>query len=171
MRLMGLIPILYLAAILETSLADTMSIGHVSPVWLAMIAVVWVIEFPSPRAFLVAGAIGLIGDLIGPGRPGLAVAVFLLIGYGVARLRARWAADAIVWRVGVVWVAVTMMAIALASGRRFLGETAVPMATLLGRSLGVGVYTAAMALPVLLVLKWLREPFAADEPPSHPIRL
>ena len=49
MRLVGLIPLLYVTAVIETSLADTLSIAHVSPAWLAMLAVVWVLELPGPR--------------------------------------------------------------------------------------------------------------------------
>jgi hypothetical protein len=35
--------------------------------------------------------------------------------------------------------------------------------TILGRAVGVGLYTAAVSLPVLMVIGWIREPRIARE--------
>jgi cell shape-determining protein MreD len=159
MRWLFLIPAVYLAAVIETALGDVICIGHVGPDLLGLAAVTWMLLSGSPRAPLTAGAIGLLGDLIGPGQPGLGMALFLLVGYGAARLHAGLSLDHFVWQVGAVWVAATLTAVALGFGRWLMGETSVPLATLLARGLGVGLYTAGVALPVLLVIAWLRESF------------
>lgn len=163
MRILLLAPILYLTAVLETSLADAVAIGYVGPDLLALVAVSWVLLSKSPRAFVTAGAIGLFGDLIGPGQPGLGMAVFLLVGYGVARLHARLALDHPAMQIGAVWAAATVTAVALGLGRWLMGETSVAPATLLARGLGVGLYTAAVAMPLLMAIGWLREPLLASQ--------
>ena len=91
----------------------------------------------------------------------MGMAVFLLVGYGVARIRARLPLEHFAARTGVVWVAVTVLAVALGLGRWLMGETSLAPATLLARGLGVGTYTAGVALPLLMVIGWLREPLLA----------
>lgn len=163
MRWMLLLPILYAAAVLETALADVIRVGHVTPDLLAMIAMIWVLSGGGPRRFLTAGAIGLVADLIAPGRPGLALAGFLLAGYLVTRLRARFPLDHPVGQVATLWLAVTLLTSGLAMGRWLLGETPIAPGVLLCRAVGVGVYTAGVSLPVLMVISWIREPARRKE--------
>ncbi len=89
MQYVLLLPILYLAAALETSLGGVVRVGRATPDLLALVAVVWLLTVGGPRGFLVAGAIGLVGDLIAPGRVGLGMASFLLVGYALSRLRTK----------------------------------------------------------------------------------
>jgi rod shape-determining protein MreD len=157
MRLL-ILPIVYAAALLETSLADVVRVGHVTPDLFALVAVVWLLLVPAERSFLVAGAIGLAADLIAPGRVGLGLACFLLVGYGVARLRARCELEHLVGRLAVVFAAATLLAAGLAAGRWLMGETSLPLSTMATRALGVGLYTAGVSLPVWMLIGWLREP-------------
>jgi rod shape-determining protein MreD len=159
MRILLLIPLVYVAAVLDTSLAGVIRVGQIAPDLLATLAVVWLLIFPGPRSFLAAGAVGLAGDLVSPGRVGVAAICFLLVGYAIARLRSRFALDHVVWQVAVVWVGVTLLAAGMAVGRWLLGEISQPVAGLLLRSLGVGVYSAGVSLPLLMVIGWIREPF------------
>jgi rod shape-determining protein MreD len=133
-------------------------VGHVTPDLLALLAVIWLLVTPG-RALLVAGAIGLVVDLISPGRLGIATASFLLVGYGLTRLRTKLDLDHLAWQVPVVWLATTALAVTLALGGRLLGQTPVPLATLFVRALGVGAYTTGVSLPLLMILGWIREPF------------
>jgi cell shape-determining protein MreD len=160
-RYLLLIPILYVTAVMETSLADVIRVGCVAPDLLALLAVIWLLFAPGRWTFLAAGAIGLASDLIAPGRLGLGMACFLLIGYTLTRWRAKFPADHLLWQVPTVWLALTLLAASLATGRWLLGETSIPLGTLLGRALGVGVYTAGVSLPLLMVIGWIREPFRA----------
>ena len=158
MRILALIPLIYAAAVLETSLADVVRVGRVGPDLLAVLAFVWLLTWPGCNALCIAGIVGLASDLISPGRIGPATACFLLVGYGVTRLRARIAIDHVLWQAAVVWAAVTLSALGLATGRWLLGEVLTAPSVLLMRSLGVGVYSAGVSLPLLMVIGWVRQP-------------
>lgn len=161
MRLLLLVPFVYAAAVLQTSLADAISVGHVTPDLMALLAVIWILVATGRRTFLVAGAIGLAADLISPGHLGLGMASFLLVGYGLARLRTKLDIEHLVGQVFCVGAATTVLATSQAIGSSLSGETAVPLATLLVRALGVGLYTAGMSVPLLMLIGWIREPFRA----------
>ena len=162
MRFLILTLVVYVAAVAETSLVDVMRIGHVTPDLLALVAVVWLLTAAGPRAFLVAGVVALVGDLIAPGRLGVGMAWMLLVGYGVTRLRGRFrgATDGrgFIWEVPCVWVAVTVWAAAVGLTGRLSGDVSLPFSTILARAAGVGIYTAGVGLPVLMVVGWIREP-------------
>ena len=161
MRFLLLPPVLYLAAVLQTSLADTISVGHVAPDLLALLAVIWLLVTPGRRAFLVAGLIGLVADLISPGRLGLGMASFMLVGYGLTRLRTRLGLEHLAWQLPAVWLATTALAVSLATGTWLFGQAPLPLATLLVRALGVGAYTTGVSVPLLMIIGWTREPFQA----------
>jgi rod shape-determining protein MreD len=161
MRLLLLVPTVYAAAVLETSLADAISVGPLTPDLLALVAVAWILVTPGRWAFLAAGAIGLAADLVSPGRLGVGMASFLVVGYLLAKLRAKFEMDHLVWQVPAVWVATSLAALGPAVASWLWGETSVPLPTLLVRAAGVGVYTTGVGLPVLMVLGWIREPFRA----------
>ncbi len=150
-------PIVYLAAVLDTSLAPPMQVGRAAPDFLALAAVLWVSTLRGRRTFLAAGIFGLAADLLAPGRPGVGLACFLLMGYVVGRWGSGQAAGHLVWRVATVLVATTILALTLGLARLILGEVSLPFFVLIGRALGVGVYTAVVSLPVLMVLGWIRE--------------
>jgi hypothetical protein len=162
MYILLLLPIVYAAAVLDTLLGNVLHIGSVAPDLLAMTAVVWILVAAGPRAFCVAGMIALVGDLIAPGQLGIGTAWMLLIGYGLCRLRGYFVTGNLPLRVLAVWVAVTLWAIGvglsgyLLSGY-LLGQVATPVTTVLCRAAGVGVYTAALSLPLLMVIGWIRE--------------
>jgi len=188
MRVVLLLLIVYVAAVAETSLVDVIRVGDVTPDLLALVAVVWLLTAGGPRAFLLAGAVALVGDLIAPGRLGVGTAWMLLVGYAVVRLRGRFqgatnfrgfvgatdgrgfvgATDGrgfmrvdVLWQVPMVAAAVTVWAAAVGLTARLLGDASLPWSTILTRSAGVGIYTAGVALPVLMAVGWIREPLLA----------
>jgi len=156
MSLILLIPILYIAAVLQTTMVDLVQIGPLAPDLLALAAILWVvIAAPSPWADLVAGGIGFLEDLVSPGRVGLGAVSFLLVGYGVARLRGRFRMESMASRILTVCVGVTSIVLCVAVGRWLCGELTLALAMVLTRALGVGVYTAGVSVPVAMVLSWL----------------
>jgi len=161
MQRLSILPLVYAAAVLQTSLADAISVGHVTPDLMALLAVIWILVTTGRRAFLVAGAIGLVADLISPGHLGVGMASFLLVGYGLARLRTKLAIEHLVGQVFCVGAATTVLVTTQAIGSWLSGDTAVPLATLLVRALGVGLYTAGVSVPLLMLIGWIREPFRA----------
>jgi len=162
MYILLLPPIVYAAAVLDTLLGDVLCIGSVAPDLLAMTAVAWILVAAGPRAFCVAGMIALVGDLIAPGQLGIGTAWMLVIGYGLCRLRGKLKTDNLSLRVLAVWVAVTLWAMGvglsgcLLSGYLF-GQVATPVTTVFFRAAGVGVYTAAVSVPLLMVMGWIGE--------------
>lgn|GEM_PF-485881 len=162
-----LLPIVYLAAVVQTSLADVIQVGRVAPDLLAMVAVIWVVQVGGPRAFLVAGAIGLVEDLLSPGCIGPGMAGFLLVGYGVNWLRRRLSLDHLVLEVLTVGGAVTVLVFGLSLAQWLLGEASLAWGILLERALGVGIYTAGVSLPAWMIVGWSRQPRRAPRfPPS-----
>jgi rod shape-determining protein MreD len=157
MRLLLLVPILYVTAVAETSLVDLLRVGAVEPDLLALLAVVWLLLAPGPWTFLAAGAMGLVQDLLAPGRVGVGLASFLLVGYAVSRLRTQVRLEPLGLQLITVLVAVSTLAVVQALGHWLLSPAAAPLATLLPRAIGVGVYTAGVSLPVLMVAGWIRE--------------
>lgn len=162
MRAILLIPLVYLAAVMETSLVDRMRIGNITPDLLALVAVIWLLTSTGSRAFLVAGAVMMVGDLISPGRVGIGMAWMLLVGYGLNRLRLRIALNHLVLQVPAVFVSVTAWAAGVGVSERLLGDASLPMAEVVARAFGVGFYTAGVALPVLMIVGW-----ACESPPKQ----
>ena len=159
MYLVYLIPIIYLAAVAETALGDVMRVGDVAPDLIALVAIIWLLTAAGPRAFLVAGGIALVGDLIAPGRLGVGMAWMLLVGYGVTWLRTRLKSDHLGVQVPIACAALIAWAVGVALTGRLSGDVTMPLSTLLTRAATTGLYTAAVALPVLMVAGWIREPF------------
>lgn len=162
MRWILLFPAIYLAAVLETSLADFVRVGTVGPDFLVLVAILWTILYGGPRAFLVAGAIGLVGDLLVPGHPGPGMALLLVIGFAIGRTRGRLPLEYPACQLALLAAASTAFAAGLAVITRLLGETSQPLSVLFQRSIGVGLYTAAFALPCVLVIHWMRRPLRLD---------
>lgn len=163
MQALLLIPVVYLAAVAETTLVDSMRVGEIAPELLALVAAVWLTTVGRRWSFLTAGAIALVGDLLAPGRLGVGAAWMLLVGYGVTRLRSRLPLDQLAVQVPAVFAMVTVWALAVSAGQRLLGDVPLPWAVVPLRAAAVGAYTAGMALPVLMVIGWLREPRLSRE--------
>ena len=162
MRYLLLVPIVYVAAILQTSLSGVLRVGHVGPDLMALVAVIWLLTDSQPRAFVAAGAIGLVGDLIAPGRVGLGMACFLLVGYAVGRLRTGLPADHLVGRVTIVGIAVSLTSLGIGCGGWLLGDPSPGLREIVIRSVGVGIYTAGASIPLLMILGWISEPYRAS---------
>ena len=148
----------YLAAALDTALAPAWSIGPATPDLLALTAVLWILAPGRPRTFWPAALVGLFADLQSPGRLGVGLACFAIAAYALTGSRPRLVAAA-PWTKAAV-IALVVAAIALACGilRRLLGEIDLSALSLLVRGVSVGVYTGAVALPILMALDWIPQP-------------
>jgi rod shape-determining protein MreD len=142
------VPILYLTAVAQTSLVDLVAIGHVVPDLFALVALAWVLLSPDPRAFLVAGVIGLAEDLVSPGCVGLGAGCFLAVGFLLSRMRGAVAIDSLVARTVAVGVSVCGLVLMLTVGQWLFGQVAIPATVAMGRAAGVGMYTAALSIPI-----------------------
>lgn len=151
-----LILFVYLAAVADTALGEQMRVGDVAPDLVALVAVVWVLLVRSRWAFLTAGAVALLGDLIAPGRVGVGAAWMLLVGFGLGQLLQQVRSRHLVVRLPLVLGALIVWCLGVAATHSILRETAAPFTTQLRHALGAAVYTSAVAVPVLMVAGWMR---------------
>lgn len=158
-RLALVVLIAYLAAVAETTLAGGLEVRDVTPSLIALAALGWQLVAAGPYAFLGAGLIALVGDLLAPGRVGAGAAAMLLLAYAVGRLQSRVRIEHYLVQAAVVMIAVSLWAAASGLLRSVLGDAASGVWSVLRQSALVGVYTAAVALPVLMVTAWAREPW------------
>jgi rod shape-determining protein MreD len=148
----------YLAAVCDTALAPVWAIGTATPDFLGLAAVVWALAPGKPRTFLAAAAVGLLADLVSPGRLGVGAAAFAVVAYALAALRGRFVTWPSWAKAAAVAPAVAAQVLAIGLGRRWLGEIDLGLLALAGRSAAVGAYTAGLALPLLMALDWLPRP-------------
>jgi rod shape-determining protein MreD len=158
MKILFILPFIYIAGVLETTLGDALQVGHVGPDWMALLAVIWVLWVPGPSTLPVAGFAGLASDLFSPGRLGPAMAAYLVAGYVLGCLKSKPPRKGVFWQVPIVFASVTALASAIGLTHWLLGESSNSLATLLVRALGVGIYTAGLSVPVLMVLSWTWKP-------------
>lgn len=151
-----LIIFVYLAAVADTALAEVLRVGNVTPDLVALVAVVWVVLARSRWAFLTAGSVALLGDLIAPGRVGLGAAWMLPVAFGLGWIARQVRSRGPAVQLPMVAAAMTVWCLGLAATTAALGEAPLPLATQLQQALGAAVYTSAVALPVLMVAGWAR---------------
>jgi rod shape-determining protein MreD len=156
-RLLLLGPVVYLAAVAETALADVLRIGAVAPAPLCLAGVIWLLAVDRRGPFWNVAAMGLAEDLLAPGRVGPGLAAMLLVGYLVAQVRRRLAADHNLPQSLLTGAAVMLAALLVALARWLLGEVPAGLLATAEQAAAVGTYTAALAIPLLLVLTWTKK--------------
>lgn len=153
-----LLPAVYLAAVAQTSYHRLLAIGPVAPDWLTVVAVLWLLWGRGRHDFLVAGAIGLLGDAIAPGRPGFGAAALLLSGYALVQLRPFGIGSGLLSQVTLTALIAAVVSLASLAGAWLVGDAELMPKPWLYHAGGVGLYTALAALPLWMILSWLREP-------------
>jgi len=156
MRWLLLIPAVYVAAVLQTTLVGALALGRVEPDLLALVALTWTLRAAGPYGFVTAGAVGLLADLVAPGRVGPGPACYAAVGYAVLGLRTRLPLGALTGEITMIGLGTAAIAWAQLVARTLLGEPVGPLRTGLLAGSGVGLYTAAVSLPVLVALDRLK---------------
>lgn len=87
---LGLLFLIYTAAVLETAGEPGLATGGVRVCWLYLAAVsaVWCCSAPEAAAW--GALVGLMCDAVGPGALGIEFGAVCLVTWGAARLRAQW---------------------------------------------------------------------------------
>jgi rod shape-determining protein MreD len=152
-----LLAAVYLAAVLQTSLAPAFEVRHVAPDLFALVAIVWQLHTARPRGFIAAAFVGLAHDLTSAGPFGIGLGLFALVGFLVGWLREKVDTSHLLAQLIVIWLAATAIAAGEVAICRLLGETSLTWTTLAVRATSVGVYTTGVALPPLMVIGWFRE--------------
>jgi rod shape-determining protein MreD len=145
----------YLAAALQTSLAPVIEVRHVMPDLFALVAIVWLLRPAGSRGFIAAGLVGLVYDLTSAAPLGIGLGLYSLAGYSICVLLGKLDRNHLLVQLPIVWLATTIIALGEAVAARLFGELTLPWTTLAVRAVSVGVYTTAVALPVLMVVGWL----------------
>ena len=147
---------LYVAAVAQTTLADLVAIGTIAPDALALVAVVAVLYRRDSAPWLIAATVGLVADLIAPGRFGVEAACFVLLAIVVVSSGVS-GRSSLFTQVAACAAASATAAFASASLHGAFGESEMSIASTAANSLAIGVYTAAFGVPVLMVVKWINE--------------
>ena len=144
---------IYLAAVLDTALADGLAVGQVGPDFLCLVGIVWLMTQPRRRALTVMGGCGLLADLLAEGSIGVGVAAMRLVGQVMLQNPAGWQNHgARVWGVGLATACVACLVL---WGQQFLGQASGTPGAGLVVAMGIGFYTALVSVPLLLSIAWL----------------
>lgn len=152
-----LIPLVYLASILQIGLAPHWQVAGAGPDLLALIAVLWTMKSIGWHALAAAATIGLVCDLNSTGPLGVGMALYAVIAYGVVWWRRQVRLDRLPAQIAVVWTGVTAISISEFVASRCLGQSVPPLPIAVERTAIVGLYTAMIAVPIVLVISWRRE--------------
>ena len=152
-----LLSLVYLAAVLETWLAPRWEVSGAGPDLMVLVAFTWLACSTSRGAILVVAIVGLASDLGSSAPLGLGMAVFALVGYCAVWLRRRLMLDHFLARLGMIWFAATATTLLQGVVLRLIGQSTLPLRTLIERGALVGLYTAALAIPVFMIIGWRTE--------------
>ena len=151
-----LIPLIYLASILQIGLAPYWQIAGAGPDLLALIAALWAMKSTPWHALAAAAAIGLAGDLNSTAPLGIGVALYAVVAYGVIWWRRQVKLDRLPAQIAVVWTGVTAITLFDLIAGRCLGQSIPSLHVAIERTAVVGLYTTMIAVPILLVVSWRR---------------
>jgi rod shape-determining protein MreD len=148
---------LYVTAVADAAVAPLLRVGTIEPIFLALLACV-VISRGGRKAFLATGVVGLTSDLLGPGRIGIDAAIYLVVGFALSQTKRRPGIEHPLAHTALAWLAISLLALCIGTTRWLAGEVPIAWTGILGRSLGVGAYSAALGLPVFMVSGWIESP-------------
>jgi rod shape-determining protein MreD len=155
MRYVAVIPVCYAAACLQTALAEAVTIGRIAPDLLALVAAVIALVVGGNAGLGLVAAVGLIEDLLSSGRLGIATATYLLAGWAAIELAEHVDPRQLHWRVLASGLFAAAVACGVGLARSAIGEPSAGLFRVVGGGLGVGIYTAGLAVPAWLAIGWI----------------
>ena len=144
----------YLAVAIQTTLVDSIRIGQFGLEIPAMVAVAVVLLQGGNGALVLVGAIGLLEDALWPGRMGIALAWYLLLGWGLIEISERFDLRRSSRRVAGTGLFAGLLALGVGVTRSSLGEPTVALSAIGLAAVGIGTSTAIAAIPFWIVLDW-----------------
>lgn len=155
MQYLGLLLTTYVAAVLDTALAPTWAIGRVVPDCLALTAAAWCLSNVRVRPTVVAIVVGLVADLLSPGRVGLVLACYLLAAHGAVAVRRRIPLKSPLVNAALAGLLTAFVTLVPDMAQSIGSAGSPPVTALVASSLATGAYTAAVVLPCFMVTHWL----------------
>ena len=150
-----LVPAVYVAVVLDTSLGSALDVGLAAPDMLAVVALIWSLTIAPVRGYLVTGVVGFVSDLVSPGRLGADMACYAMVGYLLSLLHTRFGSRRPLVSALWAWPAAAILVMGPAMVRRVMGEVDIHWVALTVRGLSLATYTAAMTLPAVCVAVWI----------------
>ncbi|HEY1599023.1 MAG TPA: rod shape-determining protein MreD [Pirellulales bacterium] len=156
--LLGILLLTYVAAIAETAFVPTLAVYHAVPNVLALLGILWAASAGSSQLRIIEGAsIGLVFDLNSGSHVGVGVVAFALLAFAVIQARAAIRCLGIVQQSMVCAPLVAGMMLIVAMGNRLFGEAVPPLSVVLWGAATTAVYSAAVSLPIWMMVDWTRE--------------
>jgi len=152
---------IYLAATLETSLAHGWTVGHVAPDFFSLVGLAGLLVCPEARGVWSLALAGLAADLLSTTHPGVGMACFVVGGFAILALRARWPTSSVVGQAGLLAIGACLIAALLTVWGQWHESTGLAWPTFVMRAVGVGLSTGAVGVPVFAVLHWWK-PFPSS---------
>ncbi len=161
MAAIALLLSVYVAAVLQTTLAPAMEWRGVAPSFFVVVALVWSVRRTSGGAILGAAAIGLAADLTSSGVVGVNIALFVIAGAALeaanARLDIRHGPAQLAMVAGAaLFVTAGQCLVAAATG-----EVALDAPTLIVRIALSAAYTTLIGWPALAAMARFAKPARA----------
>jgi len=157
-----LIPLIYLASILQVGLAPRSQIAGAGPHLLAVLVVIWGMKSTGWRAIMIASLIGLVDDLNSIAPLGVGVSIYALVAYGIVWWRRQIKLEHLSVQIVVVWISITAITLAESIAGLCLSQSVPSLPISLERTAVVGLYTTMVAVPILLVMSWYFEKHEPD---------
>ncbi len=144
--------LVYLAVALQTTLVEVIHIGGIGPQIPAMVAVAIVLLQRGNAALVMVAAIGLLEDALWPGRMGIAMAWYLLLGWCLLEGAERFDLKPLHRRVTATGLFAGLFALCVGTTRLAIGEPTAGFSAIAAHAAGIGLYTAAVAAAILFLL-------------------
>jgi rod shape-determining protein MreD len=159
MRYLIIALIAYLAVAVQTTLVDAIQIGRFGPQLPAMVAVAVVLLQRGNASLAIVAAIGLLEDVLWPGRLGVAMVWYLLLGWALLDVCERFDLRPLRRRMAVTGLFAGLLVLFVGATRSILGEPTVGLLQTGVLAAGIGFYTMAVAVPFWLILGWCGHAF------------
>jgi hypothetical protein len=162
LRSVLLVAAVWSAAVFDCGIAPWLELWHCAPSACLLGAAAAIALSESSYAFLIAGCFGLAADLAGDGPLGPALGCFACAGYGLILFRRASKLRGLLRQSIELLLGTITMALSLAIVQSLSPVTALSLRL----SLGAALYTAAFAVPLLMLTASTRSVLPAPAPDS-----
>jgi rod shape-determining protein MreD len=167
MREFFLVPVVYVAALLDTWLAPRWEVRGITPDLLALVAFVWLAGTRNRYAFFAVALVGLVSDLNSFSPLGGGMAAFVVVAYLVMYLRRNLHLEGPFAQVLIVGGGASAVCFVQGIALRLMQHVDASLVRLVERAGLVGLYTAAVSIPIVMIIFLLKPKRAAAPVPVH----
>lgn len=147
-----LLPAVYTAAVLNSVVSPYLQVRGVPPDFLALAAALSALWAPGTPGVACAGLAGALADIAAPGRLGISMALWAVIGLALPATR-KYTERRPLAQSFAAWAAISGMLFAAAIARGLLGEESWSPTAFATGSAAAGLYGALLALPCCWLLE------------------